>query len=323
MGIFDRYRHPAWLLAGITLTGMASGLSPDPRIVSLIPPAAQIVEGSGISPSKADRRKLLILSPQNAFDLDDFAALAGVDESRFIRQVFMVSETERLGSRVEHSILAIGHFNQGVIFTAAIQNGARARDYQGFEILEILPYSRDPGGIKDLRWLAVIGSDVALFGTLSHVREELDRYADHVPVDPALLQRLARLNRNDETWCLLPNLSQYVEIREVLGLLDPRFLDGAPGSFQFEFGIRYGRRIRLDYEFTRSGPAIIVDSQSEDQLGTDPRAQSLIPTSDNRTDTVLAGGVISVSKMQYEKWLVELSARRASPNKLAHHASLH
>ncbi len=310
MGIANGNRCLPWLLTSIVWTGMASALSPDPAILALIPPSAQIVDGTGAPPLKAERKRLLIFTPENRVDLQDFRALVGVDDSKSIRQIFLVRGTQSPGLRYEHSVLAVGHFNQSHIYRAAIQNRAQARDYRGLKILEMLTFSRDPGGSRDSRWLAVIGPELALFGTVSNVREELDRYLDHLPAAPALQQRLARLDPDDEMWCLLPNLSQYQEIRKLLGDLDPRFLEVAADESPFEFGIHYGGRIRLDYEFTPSSPvdATIADPHSGSALGREPGVESFLSHPGHPGDAGSVHGVISVPRARYEKWLAELSA---------------
>jgi hypothetical protein len=319
------YRSMTWLLPGLVLTTVAAALSPDPKVLSLIPRSAQIVDGSGVSPSRADRRKLLIFTQESALDLDDFVALVGVDDSKFIRQVFLVSGREGPNSQVEHSVLAIGHFIQSRIYGAAIQNGAQARNYRGIEIIELSSFSRDRGGANDLRWMAVIGSELVVFGTVTNVREELDRYIGHAPADSALLKRMARLHPDDETWCLLQNMSHYEEIRQDLGSLDSRFLQMTINGSQFDFGIRYGRKFRLDYVSRKpswTGAALIGDAQSESNGRTDPTAQSFISNPDSDRDGSPRHEVISISRTRYEKWLSELSQKATSPNDshLAHHS---
>ena len=43
-----------------------------------------------------------------------------VDDSKFVRQFFVVAGMEDEDKRVEHSLLAIGRFNQGHIYKSAI-----------------------------------------------------------------------------------------------------------------------------------------------------------------------------------------------------------
>ena len=78
----------------------------------------------------------------------------------------------------EHSLLMSGHFAQKRIFRAAVENGARLSEFRGIRVLVQQPLLRDLGTLKDVRWLAVIDSTVALFGTISSVQQELDRQLD-------------------------------------------------------------------------------------------------------------------------------------------------
>jgi hypothetical protein len=239
MGIRNAYRSLQMFLTLIVLTGVASALSPDPKILSLIPHNVEIVDGSGASPSKAGLISFLVFRSENAIDLRDFRGLVGVDDSKAIRQIFLVGRTARPSPRFEHSLIALGRFNVGRVYKAAIQNGARPREYRGVEILELAPFSRDGASVNELRWLAVLGSDLAVFGTTSQVCEELDRYLDHVPPDSILVQKLTRMRRDDDTWCLFANLVEKDEIWQALASLDPHILDLARDDWQFQFGIHY------------------------------------------------------------------------------------
>src|SRR6266568_1742260 len=107
MKMLGRRRYAACLVFGIAWTGMASALSPDARILSLIPRNAEIVDGSGASPGKAGLMSFLVFRTESAIDLRDFVSLVGVDDSKTIRQIFLVGGTERLSSRFEHSVIGL------------------------------------------------------------------------------------------------------------------------------------------------------------------------------------------------------------------------
>jgi hypothetical protein len=303
-------------VAAISLTGMASGLSPDPRILSLIPHDTEIADGSGASPSKAGLMSFLVFRQENAADLRDFIGLLGVDNSKAIRQIFLLGGTKRPSARFEHSVIALGRFNHGPIYKGAIQNGARTRVYRGMEIVELDPFSRDEGTVSDVRWLAVVGSDLAVLGTISSVREELDHYADHAPPDSSLIERFGRLRGDDETWCILSNTVQKDAIRQALGSLDARFLDLARDESQFQFGIHYGTRIRFDYEsagVSNSNPSTIRAPKTGTQPPTDTDKQFSVAVACTNLDSRPVSGVISVSRTRYEKWLSGLLNAKIGP----------
>jgi hypothetical protein len=137
----------------------------------------------------------LVFRTESAIDLRDFRSLAGVDALKAIRQIFLVGGTERPGRRFEHSVIALGRFNRRQIYQVAIQNGVRVGAYRGIDLVEVNPFSRDQPAFNDPRWLAVIAPHLAVFGTIANVREEIDRYADHVPVDSPLLERFGRFDQ--------------------------------------------------------------------------------------------------------------------------------
>ena len=288
------------MLSAIFFTASAHSLSPDPKVLALIPHDAQVL--SGVSASGPERRKLLIFTEENAVDLDDFMAIAATDDSKFIRQIFFIAGRQGAESRVEHSLLAIGHFDHARIYRSALEIGARAQIYRGMEILALRRFPRDRRPADNPLWMAIVGSELALFGTVPHVREELDRYLDRVPPDPTLLQDFARFRSKDEMWCLLPDLKQYPDVRRDLGLLDRRFLDAANDGMRSLFGIHFGRRIQLDYEFARPVQGNATGANDEPNH----RASAFVSNSDQRADSGSLAGTISISTSQYEKWIARL-----------------
>ena len=308
MGMSDRLRCTACLVFVVASTGMVHGLSPDPRILSLIPRNAEIVDGSAASPAKAGLMSFLVFRTENAVDLMDFRGLVGADASKAIRQIFLVGGTERPSPRFEHSIISLGRFNHGRIYEAAVQNGAHVRAYRAMEVLEMNPFARDQQNSSELRWLAVIGPDLAVFGTIGNVREELDRYLDHTLADLSLLERFNRLRPDDETWCLLANTVQKDGIRHALGSLDARFLDLIDDGSQFQFGIHYGGRIRFDYESNASA----IEGQKTGTLA-DPGKRSFVSAEGATTGTHTVRGALAIARTRYEKWLSELLKAKSGP----------
>lgn len=304
MGKSDQHLYAACLVFAIAWTEIASALSPDTRILSLIPRNVEIVDGSGASPAKAGVMSFLVFRTENAVDLRDFRGLLGVDASKTIRQIFLVGGTERPSPRFEHSVISLGRFNQSRIFEAAIQNGGRTRAYRGIKILEVDPFTRNQGTINEVRWLAVIAPDLVVFGTVGHVREEVDRYVDHSLPNSSLLERFGRLRRDDETWCLFSKTVQKDGIRRALGSLDIRFVDLARDDTQFQFGIHFGARIRLDYEsgISNSDPPA-TESQTAIQSPTDIKMQSSATVGIASVEKHPVSGEISLARTRYEKWL--------------------
>ena len=112
------------------------------------------------------------------------------------------------------------------------------------------PFARELGTFKDVRWLAVIDSNVALFGTIFSVQQELDRQLAGSAVDPSLMQKLARLRRDDATWSVLGTVERNDEVGHALGSLDPILANLIHDGDSFQFGVRYGRKVEVEYEIT-------------------------------------------------------------------------
>jgi hypothetical protein len=307
MGFLSRRRILEIFLMSVLCARAAAALSPDPKLLSMIPPSVQIVAGTGVSGG------FLMFRRENAVDLRDFRAVVGVDDSKFICQFFVVAGAEDENRRVEHSLLAAGRFDQRRIYKAAIQNGGRLREYRGIQILELSPFSRNRGIFNDLRWLAIIGPDLALFGTVPNVVEELDRHEDHAGVGSHLAQRLARLNNDDATWYLMPKILLDDETRHTIGSLSSRLANAELYSAPFQFGIRHGRQIRFDFDFT---PEDRTDAENASASGVRSHSgralddQSFVSDPRDEEQRVVFRTEIVVSRTRYERWLEEAALRQ-------------
>jgi hypothetical protein len=298
----------------VVWSGMAFALSPDARLLSLVPPNAQVV--AGMTPPASNKQQpgnFLLITRNNVDDLADFLGLSGVDDKRVIHQVILVASEKEPGLFAEHSLLASGSFDQARIFKAAMENGANSGEYRGTPVLSLQPFSRDRGTLSVGRWLAVLDSSVVLFGTVASVRQEIDRHFERSEADPLLTQRLARLRRDDETWSVISGSVQNDDIRQALGSLSPDLVNIALEKCNFQIGIHYGTHIRFEYEFT--GISIgdarnISHAVTGSLLGQDPEASSFIADSGDTVNSASARGVVMVSQERYETWLSEVPTRR-------------
>jgi hypothetical protein len=241
-------------------------------------------------------------------DLQDLLALYGADGSRTIRQVVFVAIAGRDGELREHSLLASGHFDQARIYKSAIESGATLIGYRGIPVLEIQPFARERDSFKHVRWLAVLNSNVLVFGTIPTLRRELDRYSDRCAPDLSLLERLARLRTKDQTWSLLSPPTRNDQIRGLLSTLDPELTEIAQSGRAVEFGIHYGRRIEFEYEVT-------VDPTVDSRVPSQPHVESLatpefrlpllssLNTIANRDS---ARGLVTIPTTDYRAWLEEV-----------------
>ena len=207
-----------------------------------------------------------------------------------------------------------GHFDQARIFKAAVENGATVTEFRGFRVLVQHPFERELGTFKDVRWLAVIDSNVALFGTMSSVQQELDRHLAGSAVDPSLMQKLDRLRRDDATWSVVSMFRFNDQIEHSLGSLDPILANLLHAGTSFLFGVRYGKTIEVEYEGTvpsSESAHTFANSSMESLVGGNLNGFSLLPHPDLTGEHASVRGVIKVAKDRYAAWLAEVD--RAGP----------
>ncbi|HEY1965100.1 MAG TPA: hypothetical protein VGG59_09225 [Acidobacteriaceae bacterium] len=291
-------------------TASVSAVTPNSRLVSLVPPSAEVVAGMNAPSGDGGPKNFLLITHNNSMDLDDFIALTGRDPAREIDQVIMVAAEDGRGTFGEHSLLAIGHFDGALISRSA--TGANVSRYRDTPVLVVKPFPREQAIFNDVRWLAMIDSSVAVFGTITQVKQELDRYLSHSAADPLLMQRLARLRRDDDTWCVLARLEYSDKIGSALEILDAKLADFLRDGDSFEFGIHYGRRVEFEYEFNtpRSvGADAVSRSLVQSLAGRNAAESAQLPASTvTRSDRVVHGA-LKVSRARYDAWIEEVMAR--------------
>jgi hypothetical protein len=287
---------------------MLSAAPADPRLLSLVPPGTQLVAGESNRRPAGRPNGFLLLSSNNLVDRRDFVSLAGVDPSMTIRQMIFTTGGSDPSAWGEHSILMRGRFDQAHIFKAAVENGATVSEFKGFQVLVQHPFERELGTFKDVRWLAVIDSSVALFGTRFSVQQELDRYLAGSAVDPSLRQELSRLRSDDATWSILAMSDANGELEHAFGSLDPVLADLIPGRNSFKFGVHYGRKVEVEYEVTvpSGAPAqSISNSSTQSLVEANRNGSSLSPRMDLTAGRAPVHGVVKVTTTQYAAWLAE------------------
>jgi hypothetical protein len=296
-------------LLALVLLRVAPGSSaapPDLKLIAMVPPGAQIVSGISSLPHGGQPDQFVLLTHDNVVDLQDFFALSGVDGARAIRQLVFVAIANNAGALSEHGLLMTGHFDQPLIYKSATQGGATVTAYRGIPILEIQPFAREKGTFSDVRWLAILDSNVLVFGTIATLRGELDRYSDRSPPDSSLVNRLARLRVNDQTWCLLSPSTRNDEIQGLLSTLDPELAEIAQSGGAFEFGIHVGRRVEFDYALDSTvGSGVPSKSLIPSPAPLEPKA-SLLPSLNIIASEASSRGVIKISMSRYRAWLAEV-----------------
>ncbi len=285
-----------------------SSAKSDRELIAMTPPGAQVVAGINAPPSRDQPDQFVLITHNNIVDFQDLFALTGADNSRFIREVVFVAIANDAGQLNEHSLLASGHFDQKRVYRSAVEGGAALTEYRGIPVLVIQPFARERRSFNDVRWLAVLDSNVLLFGTIDTTRRELDRYVDRSLADPSLLARLAHLRDKDQTWCLLLAPDQSDEIQEVLASFDPKLAKIAQSAGSLEFGIYYGKEVEFEYKSAEDSE--LADRASVQSLKHPPAAslkeESLLPVLNLVGNNNASGGVIKLSMRRYKAWLVEV-----------------
>jgi hypothetical protein len=312
----DHKKLPLPFLPFILIAASAAA-SPDLRLISLVPPGAQLVAGISASAIQGHPHNFVLLTPNNWVDLQDSFALTGADDSRSIHQIVFVEVASKDEQPGGHSLLASGHFDQPRVFKSASDGGATVTHYRRIPIMEIQPFGRERSTLHDVRWLAVLDSSVLAFGSVSSTRLELDRYLSHTQADGPVLRRLAHLRSKDQTWCLLsassgtlPSLTRSHEIHDVLAKLSPELAELAQSASELEFGVHYGRRVEFEYDvtFALDGASRIGDSQDMTPVVAAWSA-SLLPAPNTSRDANSVHGVILVSTPRYKEWLAQIAGR--------------
>jgi hypothetical protein len=291
------------------IAGSASASPPraDAGLLSLVPLGAAIVAEVtyGTEPT------YLVLTRNNTADLMDLQSISGVDPTRTIGRTIFVAARDSQGLISEHSLLASGHFDARHIFKAAMENGATKTEYLGILVLIVPPLGRDKGISDDIRWLAFIDSQIAVFGTIPMVREEIRRYLARSPADLSLMGTLSRLRSTDQSWCVLtPTIYNREIVRAALAALDPGL--GQPHAEDgLILGFHFGRRIEIEYE-SIPGSRDSEESQPDTQPGFSqaPAREALQPASHfvSNSDAPLPK-VIRLSKKQYDEFIAHEQAR--------------
>jgi hypothetical protein len=285
----------------------------DQKLLSLIPPAAQIVARISATPSAGNTSNFVVITHNNGVDLGDFFALSGADSTRSIHEVIFAA-AENAGQLSEHSLLASGNFDRERIYRSAVENGSSTTHYRGVFVLVVAPFARERSEFNEPRWLAIPEPDVLLFGSIVSIEQELDRYLTRNVVDPRLVARLARLRRDDATWCVLSLPAWSTEIRSALAVINSELAAGLKDGDAFQFGIHYGRHVEFEYEITTNSSAAtrsISDTLTQSLVGSEKGLALLLPI-DMSTDNNTVRGSIKVSMTRYNAWLAEVSARGKS-----------
>jgi hypothetical protein len=277
---------------------VASALSSDLRLIQMVPPESQVIASMFSPTPQGQPSTFLLITGSNRIDLEDFYSVTGADASRLIHQVVFVAAAGSHGPLGEHSLIVNGHFNRNAIFQFAGSGNATTGSYRGEPILVVPPLARERDRFNDLRWLAILNSDIAIFGTPAIVQRELDRQTASSQPDPILMERLSRLGRHDETWCLLPAPSPGGIIESTLEDLDPKLGAIAREGGSMQYGIHFGSSVEITASSNHAAPGS-ANSDVDGSAAPSARANSFLAGFDLGPDN----GKIAVVKLSRRRYV--------------------
>jgi hypothetical protein len=305
------YKH-LWVLVSTAVFTASSFSSPlNSKLLSLVPPGAEIVAGFENHPAGNRPGRLLLVTHNDRLDLDDWQALAGVDSKRVIDEVIEVAAASSTGRLTEHLLLVAGSFDKERIFNAAALNGAERSGYQGESLMLIKPFAREQAEMLDTRWLVILNNRIAMLGTQSMVQRALYRYATHPDIDMPLMERLSQLRPDVTSWdvLLVSSMARGSVIIKQKNSPLTRLIDGAEVLM---LGARFGPKIRVDFSlhagsnretaFFKQKAASFADVFEKDSV----QSNSPLPASHRLGNLGLEPnriyGSIELSAKEFEEW---------------------
>jgi hypothetical protein len=295
--------------AVLAASGLASPLNS--KLLSLVPPGAEIVAGFENHPAGNRPGRLLLVTHNDRLDLDDWQALAGVDGQRVIHEVIEVAATSPTGILTEHLLLVSGQFDKERIFNAAELNGAGRSEYQGETIMLIKPFAREQGEMLDTRWLVILNNRIAMLGTQSMVQRALYRYTTHADIDMPLMERLSQLRPDVTSWTvLLVSAVANESVTKQKNSTLTRLVDGAEVLM---VGARFGPKIRVDFSlhagsnretafFTQKAASFAEVFAKEPSVTSDSSLQAPRPLGDLSFEPNRIYGSIELSDREFQEW---------------------
>jgi hypothetical protein len=322
-----------WIVKGLWAAALATfavfgfAFPANLKLVPLIPGGCEVVAGFENRHDPYTSGRILLTTHNNRLDLDDWLALAGVDNQRVFDEIVEAAASRSGGELKEHLLLVAGHFDGEKIYRSAEQNGARSSRFDGLKVVLIEPFAREQGDMLETRWLVILNDRIAMFGTPAIVQNALGRYFNHAVPDPVLLERLSQLNPDITSWNVLvaPPMSRNLNFARAhcawARLMEDTEL--------LMVGARFGPKIRVDFVvgatsdrgkeyFTRKAALFTgVFTQNSSHEATlsesfEPRLENLL-VEEHRIQ-----GSVALSRKQFDEWrdvqlASNLAAREPAP----------
>ncbi len=303
--------------AGLTAlyagSGWASPLSS--KLLPLVPAGAEVVAGFENHPTPDAHGRLLLTTHNNRLDLDDWQALAGVDNNRVFDEIIEVAASEASGQLTEHVLLAAGRFDRERIFRSAELNGAENAEFEGQKVVLIKPFARERGDMLDTRWLVILDNRIGVLGTPWLVQKVLRRYADHSVPDSILEERLSLLRPDVTSWNVIVepptngNGISFAIPQSSWALLQQ-------DADVLMVGARFGSRIRVDFsihakadrgaEFFSRKAAFFTDALSYEPKPGPASAGTMKRLQNYSLESNRVQGSVELSSRQFQAWCDQL-----------------
>jgi len=276
------------------LLGNASGLAMQTNVslLSLVPQKSDIIVEVAPLQKAGQPRYFVLFTLANRIDYEDFLAVAAVDPTLRLDRMIFTATNGATKATAEHSLIAGGHFDADRI-RGRVSSNQGLLDYRGVPICVVPPLGRESSYFQQDRLLAILGSDLALFGTPDSIRVEIDRLLDGAVVDTLITQKVGLLNRKVDSWYLVHSPSQSASFAELLGTLDSK-LGYIVQANELLFGLRYGKRVEFEYA-TRS--ILPARAGSDRQQG----AKSMLGKEGTETEAVVK--IVRIERGRFGKWL--------------------
>jgi hypothetical protein len=307
-------RYLVIAMVGMSLSWVrAFGSSPaEDRLLRLVPANAEIVAGIQ-DPHHGDQSgRLLIVTHNNNVDLNDWIALVGVDGHQEVDKLVEVAMSSPRGNLSEHLLLARGSFDGRGILNEAEGNGGVRREYKGARIVELKPFAREQGEMRDTRWLTVLDDNTAIFGTPITVMGALDRYVSSSPVDGSLAKRLQALKPDVNCWSVLTMPGVVLARHLRAGVLDDAGVTLLREVNGVVVSVHYSAKERVD--FVLSADSVEAATALAASLGEPSHLFSIADTPQTHFEGVSVErnevrGSVRMKGKEFDPWLTAVYAR--------------
>jgi len=164
-----------------------------------------------------------------------------------------------------------------------------------------------------VRWLAILKNRVLVFGVPGMVARTLDRYERNEPADAILVERIARLRPDVNSWSIIvmppQMLTAHLAIESVPASLEAILRD----ADEVELGVHYGRMARISFSVHTRRVGL--------NSGLPSRAQPILSSFTPNPHSHLSIGMeeqsrlhgwMTVPEKQFDQWLAAWEGSRAS-----------